>query len=65
MTSRNADGVTIDGDSEHEQTKIIFENHKALIEATVGKMADLTKLTIFVTRVENKKTDVEGEDWVF
>lgn len=55
LTARNADGVTIDGADEYEQTKIIFAKHKALIEAAGGKMADYTKLTIFVTRIENRK----------
>ena len=55
LTSRNADGVTIDGVNEYEQTKIIFEKHKALIEAAGGKMSDFTKLTIFVTRIQNNK----------
>ena len=55
LTARNADGVTIDGVDEYEQTKIIFEKHKALIEAAGGKMSDFTKLTIFVTRIENNK----------
>ena len=55
LTSRNDDGVTIDGKNEYEQTKIIFKKHKALIEAAGGKMADFTKLTIFVTRIENNK----------
>ncbi len=55
LTSRNADGVTIDGTDEYEQSKIIFEKHKALIEAAGGKMADFTKLTIFVTRIQNNK----------
>ena len=55
LTSRNADGVTIDGADEYEQTKIIFEKHKALIEAAGGAMADFTKLTIFVTRIQNNK----------
>ena len=55
LTSRNPDGVTIDGKDEYEQTRIIFQKHKALIEAAGGKMADFTKLTIFVTRIENNK----------
>ena len=55
LTSRNPDGVTIDGKDEYEQTRIIFQKHKALIEAAGGKMADVTKLTIFVTRIENNK----------
>ena len=53
LTSRNADGVTIDGKDEYEQTKIIFEKHKALIEVAGGTMADFTKLTIFLTRIQN------------
>ena len=55
LTSRNADGVTIDGADEYEQTKIIFEKHKALIQAAGGTKADFTKLTIFVTRIQNNK----------
>ena len=55
LTSRNADGITIDGKDEYEQTKIIFEKHKALIEVAGGTMADFTKLTIFVTRIQNNK----------
>ena len=55
LTSRNADGITIDGTNEYEQTKIIFQKHKALIEAASGKMADFTKLTIFVTWIQNNK----------
>jgi enamine deaminase RidA (YjgF/YER057c/UK114 family) len=55
LTSRNADGTTIDGKDEYEQTKIIFKKHKALIESAGGKMSDFTKLTIFVTRIQNNK----------
>ena len=55
LTSRNADGVTIDGKDEYEQTKIIFEKYKALIKVAGGTMADFTKLTIFVTRIQNNK----------
>ena len=55
LTSRNADGMTIDGKDEYEQTKIIFEKHKALIEVAGGTMADFTKLTIYVTRIQNNK----------
>ena len=55
LTSRNADGVTIDGADEYEQSKIIFKKHKALIESAGGKMSDFTKLTIFVTRIQNNK----------
>ena len=55
LTSRDEDGVTINGSDEYEQSKIIFEKHKALIEAAGGGMADFTKLTIFVTRIQNNK----------
>ena len=55
LTSRNADGVTIDGKDEYEQTKIILKKHKALIEVAGGTMADFTKLTIYVTRIQNNK----------
>ena len=65
LTSRNADGVTIDGKDEYEQTKIIFQKHKALIEAAGGKMADFTKLTIFVTRIENNKKVWEARSEFF
>ena len=65
LTSRNADGVTIDGKDEYEQTRIIFQKHKALIEAAGGKMADFTKLTIFVTRIENNKQVWEARSEFF
>ena len=55
LTSRDEDGVTINGSDEYEQSKIIFEKHKALIKAAGGEMADFTKLTIFVTRIQNNK----------
>jgi enamine deaminase RidA (YjgF/YER057c/UK114 family) len=55
LTSRDEDGVTINGLDEYEQSKIIFDKHKALIESAGGKMVDFTKLTIFVTRIENNK----------
>ena len=55
LTSRDDDGVTINGLDEYEQSKIIFEKHKALIDAAGGSMADFTKLTIFVTRIQNNK----------
>lgn len=54
LTARNADLVTIDGADEYEQTKIILNKHKALIDAAGGKMSDFTKLTIYVTRMENR-----------
>jgi enamine deaminase RidA (YjgF/YER057c/UK114 family) len=55
LTARNADLVTIDGEDEYEQTKIILNKHKALVEAAGGRMSDFTKLTIYVTRIEHRK----------
>ncbi|MGB7181111.1 MAG: RidA family protein [Burkholderiaceae bacterium] len=53
LTSRGADGKTIDGDAEYEQTKIIFGKIKNLLEAGGASMNQMVKLTIFVTRIEN------------
>ena len=54
LTSRNTDGVTIDGANEYEQTKIIFEKHRALIEAAGGKMADFTN-TCTIDNAESRR----------
>lgn len=55
LTSRNSDGVTIDGNGEYEQSRIIFIKMKHLIEAAGASMADIAKLTIFVTRIDFNK----------
>lgn len=55
LTARNADFINIDGKDEYEQSKIIFTKMKALVEAAGGTMADMMKMTIFVTRIENRK----------
>ena len=44
LTSRDEDGVTINGSDEYEQSKIIFEKHKALIEAAGGGWQTLPNL---------------------
>ncbi|MGE5149820.1 MAG: RidA family protein [Rhodospirillaceae bacterium] len=38
---------------EYEQAKEIFRKIKALLEAAGGKMADVVKVTIFVTNIKN------------
>jgi enamine deaminase RidA (YjgF/YER057c/UK114 family) len=38
---------------EYEQAKVIFAKIKALLEAAGGKMADVVKVTIFVTNIKN------------
>lgn len=55
LTARGNDFNTVIGEDEYEQTKYIFEKHKALVEAAGGKMSDFVKLTIYVTRIENRE----------
>lgn len=55
LTARGADGKTIIGKDEYEQTRAIFEKFKALVEAAGGAMADIVKITVFVTRIENRQ----------
>ena len=51
MTSRGADGVTIEGRDAYEQAKIIFSKIKRLVEAAGGAMNDVAKVTIYVTDI--------------
>lgn len=55
LTSRGNDGVTIEGDGEYEQSKIIFTKMKNLLESGGAKMDDVVKLTLFVTNIANNK----------
>ena len=51
MVARGAPNLeTLD---EYEQAKDIFRKIKALLEAAGGKMADVVKVTIFVTNIKN------------
>lgn len=38
---------------EYEQAKVIFGKIKALVEAAGGKVADVVKVTIYVTNIKN------------
>ena len=51
LTARAPDGVTILGDDEHAQSRVIFEKIQALVTAAGGRMDDVVKMTIFVTRI--------------
>lgn len=53
MTARGLDGVTIHGDGEYEQARVIFQKIKNLVEAAGGEMDDVVKMTIFVTNIAN------------
>ena len=55
LTARGPDFATIEGADEYDQTKVIFEKYRNLIEAAGGAMADIVKLTIFVTNIVNRE----------
>lgn len=55
LTSRGLDGVSIDGDDEYTQTKVILDKMKSLVEAAQGNMDDIVQLSIFVTNVAGNK----------
>jgi 2-iminobutanoate/2-iminopropanoate deaminase len=55
LTARGADFVSIQGSDEYAQSKIIFDKIKSLLEAAGGSMADVVKLTIFVTNIVNRE----------
>jgi 2-iminobutanoate/2-iminopropanoate deaminase len=50
LTARGIDGKVVAGD-EYEQSKMIFSKIKHLVEAAGGAMADVVKVTIFVTDI--------------
>ena len=52
MTARQSDGETVLGD-EYEQSQVIFQKIKDLIEAAGGTMNNIVKMTIFVTNIAN------------
>ena len=51
MVARGAAGL--EKMDEYEQAKEIFRKIRALLEAAGGKMADVVKVTIFVTNIKN------------
>ena len=53
LTSRGADGQSIDGTDEYEQSMVIFQKMQFLLEAGGFEMSQIVKLTIFVTRIEH------------
>jgi 2-iminobutanoate/2-iminopropanoate deaminase len=49
-------GMTARGDGdEYEQAKAIFTKIRRLVEAAGGTMADIVKVTIFVTDIKNRE----------
>jgi enamine deaminase RidA (YjgF/YER057c/UK114 family) len=51
--ARDTDPKTLAGVDEYEQSKIIFSKIKGMLEAAGGAMADVVKVTIFVTNIKN------------
>jgi 2-iminobutanoate/2-iminopropanoate deaminase len=57
MTARAMDGETVLGDGEYEQSKVVFDKIRNLVEAAGGALGDVAKMTIFVTNIK-KNTEV-------
>jgi enamine deaminase RidA (YjgF/YER057c/UK114 family) len=55
LTARAQDFTTIVGNDEYAQAKIIFAKMQGLVEAAGGSMADVVKLTIFVTHIATRE----------
>ncbi|MFC9517915.1 RidA family protein [Nocardiaceae bacterium NPDC056970] len=53
MTARGQDGETVVGTDEYEQSKVIFQKIKDLVEASGAVMDDVVKMTIYVTDIAN------------
>jgi enamine deaminase RidA (YjgF/YER057c/UK114 family) len=54
MVARDKDGTVVAGD-EYEQAKLIFAKIRNLVEAAGGTMADVVKITIFVTDITQRE----------
>ena len=54
MIARGKDGKIVDGE-EYEQAKAIFAKIRHLIEAAGGTMADVVKVSIFVTDIKQRE----------
>ena len=54
MVARGNDGKVVAGD-EYEQAKVVFGKIKNLVEAAGGTMADVVKVTIFVTDITQRE----------
>jgi 2-iminobutanoate/2-iminopropanoate deaminase len=55
MTSRSDEFNTIVGGNAYEQSKVIFDKIKALIEAAGGTMADIVKVNIFLADINDRQ----------
>ena len=55
MTARSSEFDSIDGAGVYAQARIIFTKIKYLIEAAGGTMADIVKVNIFVTTIDQRQ----------
>lgn len=55
MTSRSDEFNTIVGANAYEQSRVIFDKIKALIEAAGGTMADIVKVNIFLADIDDRQ----------
>ena len=55
MTARSSEFNTIVGENAYEQSKVIFGKIRALIEAAGGTMADIVKVNIFLTEINDRQ----------
>ena len=53
MTARGTDPDQLKKMDEYEQAKLIFNKIKGMVEAAGGMMADVIKVTIYVTDIKN------------
>lgn len=53
MVARGEDVKALAGMDEYAQAKVIFGKIKGLLEAAGGAMADVVKITVFVTDIRN------------
>ncbi|MCW5251937.1 MULTISPECIES: RidA family protein [unclassified Streptomyces] len=53
MTARGNDGETVLGETALEQSRVVFQKIKDLVEAAGGAMDDVVKMTIFVTNMSD------------
>ena len=53
MTARGLDAAALAAMDEYEQSKVVFGKIKGMVEAAGGTMADVVKITVYVTRIQN------------
>lgn len=53
MTARGLDAKALASMDEYEQSKVIFAKIKGMVEAANGTMADVVKITVYVTNIKN------------